>query len=323
MHTEHEDKIRVAILSNRRLFRDALVSWLASQPEFMIVGHVAAEEDLLQLCALLEPGLVLFDAGRTVPAALPTLDLLRDRFPRTRVVVVYDHLSPADLTAARRNGVHTLVPGSHGLPALLAVLRREAATLADRPGDRPNADLLTEQEREIIALVGAGHTVQRIAELLRSTPCAVENSKRRIYHKLGVVSQSQAVARAAALGLTGPGPSGAAPPGGAGDAAARPPSRSRWAAPRPPDGDRRLPQLTSRETDILRSIAMGHTVRQTARLLDIAEKTVENTQARLFLKLGARNRAGAIAAAHRIGLLDLVAGDEGEPPPVGPDHPRG
>jgi DNA-binding NarL/FixJ family response regulator len=67
-----------------------------------------------------------------------------------------------------------------------------------------------------------------------------------------------------------------------------------------------LPQLTSREYDILRSIANGHTVRLTARALGIAEKTVENTQARLFRKLGARNRPGALAAAHALGLLELV-----------------
>ena len=63
---------------------------------------------------------------------------------------------------------------------------------------------------------------------------------------------------------------------------------------------------------------MGHTVRQTARLLDIAEKTVENTQARLFLKLGTRNRAGAIAAAHVLGLLDPA-----HITPAGRPTPRG
>ncbi|HYN93626.1 MAG TPA: LuxR C-terminal-related transcriptional regulator, partial [Pilimelia sp.] len=65
-----------------------------------------------------------------------------------------------------------------------------------------------------------------------------------------------------------------------------------------------LPELTVRESDILRSIAAGHTVRQTARSLGIAEKTVENTQARLFRKLGAHNRAGALATAHAWGLVD-------------------
>jgi two-component system, NarL family, nitrate/nitrite response regulator NarL len=65
-----------------------------------------------------------------------------------------------------------------------------------------------------------------------------------------------------------------------------------------------LPDLTARERDILASIADGHTVRQTARVLGIAAKTVENTQARLFRKLDARNRAEALTVAYRLGLLD-------------------
>jgi FixJ family two-component response regulator len=53
----------------------------------------------------------------------------------------------------------------------------------------------------------------------------------------------------------------------------------------------------------LESIALGHTVRQTTRALGIAPKTVENTRARLFGKLGVRSRAGALAAAYSLGLL--------------------
>jgi DNA-binding CsgD family transcriptional regulator len=76
-----------------------------------------------------------------------------------------------------------------------------------------------------------------------------------------------------------------------------------------------VPQLTPRERDILGSIARGHTIRQTARALGIAAKTVENTQARLFRKLGARNRAETLTIARDVGLLDgsTTEDDQGEP----------
>jgi DNA-binding CsgD family transcriptional regulator len=63
-------------------------------------------------------------------------------------------------------------------------------------------------------------------------------------------------------------------------------------------------ELTVRESQILRSIAAGDTVRQTARWLGITEKTVQNTQARLFRKFGCRNRAATLARAIDLGLLD-------------------
>lgn len=67
-------------------------------------------------------------------------------------------------------------------------------------------------------------------------------------------------------------------------------------------------RLTERELDILLSIERGEAVKQTAKALGIAEKTVQNLQSRLFRKLGARNRAQVIARAHELGLLnDLVS----------------
>jgi DNA-binding NarL/FixJ family response regulator len=64
------------------------------------------------------------------------------------------------------------------------------------------------------------------------------------------------------------------------------------------------PSLTAREQDILRSIGRNHTVRQTARSLGIAMKTVENAQGHLFRKLGVHNRAAAVATAFSLGLLE-------------------
>lgn len=61
--------------------------------------------------------------------------------------------------------------------------------------------------------------------------------------------------------------------------------------------------LSRRESEILQSIARGESVKGTAAGLGIAPKTVENLQGRLFRKLGARNRAQAVARAHELGLM--------------------
>ena len=63
-------------------------------------------------------------------------------------------------------------------------------------------------------------------------------------------------------------------------------------------------QLTSREVAILCSIERGESVKQTARTLGIAMKTVENLQSRLFRKLQAHNRAHALTLARSLGLLE-------------------
>ncbi len=82
---------------------------------------------------------------------------------------------------------------------------------------------------------------------------------------------------------------------------------SEWISAVLAGGASEVPELTAREQDILASIARGHTVRQTAHVLGIATKTVENTQARLFRKLGTRNRSETLTAAYRLGLVEPLS----------------
>ncbi|HEX6355202.1 response regulator transcription factor [Actinophytocola sp.] len=397
--------LRLVIRSERRMFRDALSACLRAQPEYLVVGHVGRLDDLVSLCRLRQPDVALVDLG----SERADESMLRECTALTTVVVVYERLSCADLGALCRVGVDTLLPCSHGLDALLVVLRRYLAGDRDDPAPAQQ-DCFTELERQIITLVGAGHTVHQIAQLLEVSTSAVANTKRRIYRKLGVYSQGQAMARATTLGIVSRPPDnllgvnhcpettmpvvlrGTTGPawhqvttallaGGLSvdNAVNLPTSLLVLVDPTPEDwpassenpvvlvrseppgraevlqalqhgahvvmtADRvatdlvpactlaahgyvtvetdaargvlgalhttspSLPELTSRELDILRLIACGHTVRQTARELGIAAKTVENTQSRLYRKLGARNRSGALVAAHALGLLESASG---------------
>jgi DNA-binding NarL/FixJ family response regulator len=62
-------------------------------------------------------------------------------------------------------------------------------------------------------------------------------------------------------------------------------------------------ELTPRQQAVLELIVSGVSVKQTARALGIAVKTVENTQSRLYRRLGVRNRAQAVAVAIAEGLV--------------------
>jgi DNA-binding NarL/FixJ family response regulator len=64
------------------------------------------------------------------------------------------------------------------------------------------------------------------------------------------------------------------------------------------------PALSKRELQVLRLVAGGATNREAARTLFISETTVKTHLLHLFDKLGVRDRAAAVDAAHRAGLLD-------------------
>ncbi len=421
--------VQVAIQSPSRLFRDTLSSSLSARSDVTVVGTVAEPDRVPSLCELRQPDAVIFDAGPHLSEICRPVSGLMERFPDLNVIVTYRDAAKEELSAACRAGVSSLVPESHGLEAMVAVLRRRRGRHAARssPGE------MTDRELEILVLAGSGHSVPEIAELLGISPLTVENVKRRIYAKLDVNSGAHAVSRAASLGILDQHPAPAAarrePPSDdfavltvvSGQACwavdqvtqilmtsklpfvlVRDPahvSQTHWARwqrgpivavlvdPDAADwaiveelavpailvhskpltsseladalangatslvlaetiGDRflsvlrmtgqgylvvdslpmrpligavrarwdqraagtsDLPDLTARESDILRLGAQGYSIRQTARMLGIAPKTVENTQTRLFRKLGVRNRAGAVAVANAFGLLPAAA----------------
>lgn len=61
--------------------------------------------------------------------------------------------------------------------------------------------------------------------------------------------------------------------------------------------------LSDREREVLRLIALGHTNAEIARLLFLSVRTVENHRASLMRKLGARSRAELVQHASRTGLV--------------------
>jgi DNA-binding NarL/FixJ family response regulator len=64
-----------------------------------------------------------------------------------------------------------------------------------------------------------------------------------------------------------------------------------------------LGELSSRELSVMRLVAEGRTNEQIARALDTSVSTVKAQLSALFEKLGARDRASAVAACFRRGIL--------------------
>lgn len=441
--------VRVVLQSPRRLLRDTLSTCLAIRPEITVVGKVAEADEVVALCELRRPDVVILDAGPRLGEMAGLVGDLKRAFPELNVIVSYRNASEQDIAAACRAGVSSLVPESHGLTALLTLLRPSKARHA-----RTTPGSLTDREVEIVVLTASGHSVGEIASLLSISPLTVENVKRRVFAKLDVSSSAHAVSKAASLGMletsasasssasASPAPirrftdsedssdfamltvvagqQGAAideiaedlvaarlpfvlirQPGPVADtdwarfhrgpivAVLADPEEQDWdlvaelgipailvhskpidppelaealasgaSALLPADriedhflsvlrmvgqgylvvghtpmrpligavrarwedgvaGRMEMPELTARESDILRWLAQGYSIRQTARVLGIAPKTVENVQTRLFRKLGVRNRSGALAVADAFGLLPASA------PAAAPDEDLG
>jgi two-component system, NarL family, nitrate/nitrite response regulator NarL len=64
--------------------------------------------------------------------------------------------------------------------------------------------------------------------------------------------------------------------------------------------------LTSREMQVLRGVAKGHTTKRLARDLGLAAPSVETHLHNIFKKLDATNRGEAVSTALKVGLITLT-----------------
>ena len=130
--------VRVAVQSSQRLLRDTLAACLAIRPDVTVVGRVAGADEVPRPVRAERPRCRDPGCGPRLGEMAGRVAALVGRFPELNVIVVYREASEADLAAACRAGVSSLVPESHGLAAVLAQVRRRKARHA-REGQRSPA----------------------------------------------------------------------------------------------------------------------------------------------------------------------------------------
>jgi two-component system, NarL family, response regulator NreC len=67
-------------------------------------------------------------------------------------------------------------------------------------------------------------------------------------------------------------------------------------------------QLTPKELEVLRLLALGHTNSEIAEMRGVSLRTVEAQRARILQRLGRRTRAELVQYAHDLGILDFGPG---------------
>ncbi len=137
------------------------------------------------------PGCVLTDLRMPGMTGLELQNVLRERRVDLPVVVLTAHGDVATARAALKNGAFDFLEKPIDDVMLIDVLRnalrvdRERRTAANsRSSADARMERLTGREREILALIAAGHQNREIATQLGISPRTVEVHKARIMEKL-------------------------------------------------------------------------------------------------------------------------------------------
>lgn len=213
--------IRIMIVDDQALVREGLKVILSADPEIEVVAVAADGAEALDMAARHQPDMMLMDLKMPVMNGVRATQLLKERFPHIRILILttYDDddwvmdaiRAGADaylLKDSSREELIAAIAGtaagrSHLDPAIAAKVM-QAARYGARSGTSLDADL-TERETEILRLLANGLSNAAIGERLSLAEGTVRNHVTSIFAKLDVSDRAQATAVAWRYGLMRPG----------------------------------------------------------------------------------------------------------------------
>ncbi len=204
-----EYPIHLMLVADDPEVRSDLAARLSGGSDRVLVGAAATDED--GLAAAVEADVIVWDLGEDADVSLARLSDVRDSL---RIPVVAIASDDADGVRALAAGAAGLLPPGADAERIVLAARAVAGGLlaldpsftgaAVPPRDADNAapvEALTPREHEVLALMAEGLGNRPIAERLGISEHTAKFHVHTILGKLGTQSRTEAVVRAARLGL--------------------------------------------------------------------------------------------------------------------------
>ena len=216
-------KIRLMLVDDQSLFREALRTLLALQDDFEIVAEAENGERAVALAKAHRPDVILMDLRMPVMGGVEATRRVRAAAPAARVVVLTTFEEDEEIFEAMRAGalgyllkacsadklcdsVRAAAQGTSVLePSVAARMMAELNRLTTRENGRMSpvsalADPLSERELAVLKLLAVGCSNKEIGARLNITEGTVKNHMTNVLGKLGVLDRTQAALKARELG---------------------------------------------------------------------------------------------------------------------------
>jgi DNA-binding NarL/FixJ family response regulator len=122
--------IRVLLVDDQSVIRQAVGSWLGAEPDMHIIGEAEDGESAVQLVTQLKPDIVLMDIDMPRLDGLAATSALHDAAPQSAVVILSLYDDDFLQTRARQAGAAAFVSKHQALDELAAVIREVARSLS-------------------------------------------------------------------------------------------------------------------------------------------------------------------------------------------------
>ena len=217
--SEEAKLLRVLIVDDHAVVRSGLRAVLEDEEGLEIVGEASSAAEAVEKARTLRPDVVLMDIRMDEGDDASGIDAcrqIRSELPDTQVIMFTSYSEQESVLASIMAGATGFLTKNVSHGKLVEAIREagRGASLLDPSVTRnvierlavlsqasAQQEILSEREREVLALIAQGCTNKEIAAKLVVSPYTARNHVIRILNKLGLSRRSEAAAHAVRIGL--------------------------------------------------------------------------------------------------------------------------
>jgi DNA-binding NarL/FixJ family response regulator len=203
-------RIRLAVVEDNVAFRRGLTAFFELTPGLECVGMFATGEDALRELPAIAPDVVLMDINLPGISGVAAARELKQLRPTTQILMLTIEDDSERVFAALRAGasgylLKSATPGEimdgiqlvarGGSPMSAVIARRVVESFHGASKSSVAKEDLTRREIDVLERIAHGKRVKEVAAELEISITTVQTYLRRIYEKLQVHSQAEAVAK--------------------------------------------------------------------------------------------------------------------------------
>jgi NarL family two-component system response regulator LiaR len=199
--------IRVVVVDDHAMVRRGLASFLRITPDIQMAGEAEDGRQAIQVIEETLPDVVLMDLVMPVMDGIEAIQMIHSRFPDTQVIALTSFSDQDMVQKAIQEGASGYllknVSGEDLAQAIRSVYAGKVTLAPEIARDfilsaqrRPPAEILTEREREVLALLVKGRSNPQIAAMLTISRSTARAHVSNILSKLGVSNRAEAIALA-------------------------------------------------------------------------------------------------------------------------------
>ncbi|MDI3335827.1 response regulator transcription factor [Defluviimonas aestuarii] len=188
---------RVLIVDDHPMVAEGIRAILESYDDITVVGTLGNGQEAIDQAEALAPDVILLDLNMPQVNGLSATEILLERNPETRILILSMHNSPEYISTALRHGaagyVLKDVPTEEIKAAIGRVMAGErylctGATASLKPATTDGREPLTDREQTILLQLAQGKSNKDVAAELDISVRTVETHRKNIKRKLGIAT---------------------------------------------------------------------------------------------------------------------------------------